>query len=141
MGNGKIWRYDDLEAGQRCEVRRTLSGADIDAFAAVSGDCNPLHLDATFARDAGYPDRIAHGALLASWISAALAHELPGRGTVYLRQELEFRQAAVPGDPLCVRLTVVEKKRRGRVIIDCRVIHEETGRDLLRGNAEVIAPS
>ena len=76
-------RYDDLQEGQRCELRRSLSAADIDAFAAVSGDRNPLHMDADFARAAGYPDRIAHGMLLASWISAAIAQELPGRGTVY----------------------------------------------------------
>ena len=140
MEEERVWRYDDLVEGQQCEVRRTLTGADIDAFAAASGDRNPLHLDAAFAREAGYGDRIAHGMLLASWISAALAEAMPGRGTVYLRQDLEFRQAALPGDPLCIRLTVTEKRRRGRVLIDCRVVHESTGKDLLRGSAEVIAP-
>lgn len=133
-------RYDDLQIGDQCEIAHTLTGEDIDAFAEASGDHNPLHTDAEFARAAGYPDRIAHGMLLASWVSAALAHRLPGRGTVYLRQNLEFRQAALPGDELVVRLTVAEKKRRGRVVLECRVCHVD-GRDLLRGTAEVIAPA
>lgn len=134
-------RYEELEEGQQCELRRSLSAADIDAFAAASGDRNPLHMDADFAKAVGYPDRIAHGMLLASWISAALAQELPGRGTVYLRQSLEFRRAAVPGDTMLLRLTVTEKRRRGRVVLDCRILHEDSGRELVRGEAEVIAPA
>lgn len=133
--------YDELSEGQSCEVERTVSAADIDAFAAASGDHNPLHTDGDFARDAGFPDRIAHGMLLASWISAALAEQLPGRGTLYLRQSLEFRHAAVPGDRLLVRLTVAEKKRRGRVVLDCRIVQHDDGREVVRGRAEVIAPS
>ncbi|MFT7286249.1 MAG: acyl dehydratase [Halieaceae bacterium] len=140
MSNKTAYHYEELEPGQSCEIERTLQGSDIDAFALATGDHNPLHMDAAYARDAGYADRIAHGMLLASWISAALAHELPGLGTVYLRQSLEFRQAALPGDRLLIRLTVQEKKRRGRVLLDCRICHED-GRDLLRGSAEVIAPS
>lgn len=133
--------YDELSEGQSCEVERTVSAADIDAFAATSGDRNPLHTDTEFARAAGFSDRIAHGMLLASWISAALAEQLPGRGTVYLRQSLEFRHAAVPGDRLLVRLTVAEKKRRGRVVLDCRIVQHDDGREVVRGSAEVIAPA
>ena len=137
----KSLSYDHLEVGQSCEIERELSAADIDAFAAASGDHNPLHVDADFAREAGFPDRIAHGMLLASWVSAALAEELPGRGTVYLRQSLEFRQVAVPGDRLLVRLRVTEKKRRGRVILDCHIVVADGGKEILRGSAEVIAPA
>jgi acyl dehydratase len=133
--------YDELTEGQSCELRRRLRGEDIDAFAAASGDYNPLHVDAAFARDAGFTDRIAHGMLLASWVSAAIAGHLPGRGTLYLRQSLEFRHAAVPGDELLLRLTVDEKKRRGRVVLSCTIIHEAEGKEILRGAAEVIAPS
>jgi len=132
--------YENLEIGQVCEIERQLTGADIDAFAEASGDHNPLHTDAQFARDAGFPDRIAHGMLLASWLSAALAEELPGRGTVYLRQSLEFRSPAIPGDRLKLRLTINEKKRRGRVVLDCQILHADDERVLLRGAAEVIAP-
>jgi len=141
MDAGISLSYDELSEGQSCEVERTISDEDIDAFAAASGDHNPLHTDAEFARAAGFPDRIAHGMLLASWISAALAEHLPGRGTVYLRQSLEFRHAAVPGDRLLVRLTVAEKKRRGRIILDCRVVQHGDGREVVRGSAEVIAPA
>lgn len=131
--------YDSLEVGQTVVVTHELTAAHIDDFARASGDHNPLHLDADYARKLGYEDRIAHGMLLASWISAAIAQELPGEGSVYLRQSLEFRQAALPGDTLHVHLMVSEKKRRGRVLLDCRIVHED-GRDLLRGGAEVIAP-
>ncbi|MFT4875076.1 MaoC family dehydratase [Congregibacter sp.] len=139
MSTETRYSYDELHEGQQCEIKRQLLAEDIDAFADASGDQNPLHTDADFARAAGFKDRIAHGMLLASWISAALAHSLPGRGTVYLRQDLEFRQPALPGDHLVILLTVREKKRRRRVIIDCKVCHED-GRELLRGSAEVIAP-
>ena len=132
--------YDALEIDQQAVVTRRLSGNDIDAFAACSGDSNPLHLDADYARSLGYADRIAHGMLLAGWVSAAIASDLPGRGTVYLRQTLEFRQAALPGDLLHIHLRVTEKKRRGRVLLECRVTHDD-GRDILRGVAEVIAPA
>jgi acyl dehydratase len=137
--SAKSFSFEQLEIGQHCEVRRELSGADIDSFADASGDHNPLHVDSAFARQAGFRDRIAHGMLLASFLSAALAHELPGRGTVYLRQSLEFRQPVFPGDTLRIRLTVAEKKRRGRVVLDCQICHSD-GRVALRGEAEVIAP-
>jgi acyl dehydratase len=137
----RAYRFDELEEGQQCELRRRLSAGEIDAFAQVSGDHNPLHVDAAFARAAGFPDRIAHGMLLASWLSAAIAEELPGRGTVYLRQSLEFRQAALPGDELLLRLTVSEKKRRGRVLLSCEICNADSGKTVLRGTAEVIAPT
>ena len=138
--NAQSKTYDELEVGLSVELERTLSAADIDAFAQASGDHNPIHTDTAAAQAAGFPDRIAHGMLLASWVSAALAHELPGTGTVYLKQSLEFRQAAVPGDVLTLILTVTEKQRRGRVEIDCRII-QENGKDVLRGIAQVIAPT
>lgn len=122
------------------EIERELLGSHIDAFAKVSGDHNPLHVDTTYARQAGFKDRIAHGSLLGSWISAALAEHMPGRGTVYLRQTLEFRKPAHPGDRLKMRLCIAEKKRRGRVIIDTNITNTD-GTELLRGTAEVIAPT
>lgn len=140
MNAGHGLTYGELSEGQSCEVERRVTAADIDAFAAASGDHNPLHTDPEFARAAGFADRIAHGMLLASWISAALAEELPGQGTVYLRQSLEFRHPAIPGDRLLVRLTVSEKKRRGRIVLDCRIVQHEDGQEVVRGTAEVIAP-
>ena len=134
------YSYEALAIDQQATVTRRLGGEDIDAFAECSGDRNPLHLDAAYARSLGYADRIAHGMLLASWVSAVIASDLPGRGTVYLRQSLEFRQAALPGDLLHIHLRVTEKKRRGRVLLECRITHDD-GRDLLRGTAEVIAPA
>jgi 3-hydroxybutyryl-CoA dehydratase len=139
--SGRGYSFDELIEGQQVEIRRTLRGEDIDAFAEVSGDRNPLHLDAAVAREAGFPDRIAHGMLLAGWLSAAIGEELPGRGTVYLRQSLEFRQAALPGDELLLRLTVSEKKRRGRVLLACQISKADADSVVLRGTAEVIAPA
>lgn len=137
VGNRKT--YDEIEVGESVQLNRTLLESEIDAFAQASGDHNPIHMDPEAAQAAGYQNRIAHGMLLASWVSAALAHELPGTGTVYLKQSLEFRQPALPGDVLTLQLTVAEKRRRGRVVIDCRIVHEN-GKDVLRGSAEVIAP-
>ncbi|GAB5415330.1 MAG: MaoC family dehydratase [Congregibacter sp.] len=139
MNSETVYTYDMLTVGMTSELKRELLDTHIDAFAQVSGDHNPLHLDPDYARAAGFENRIAHGSLLASWISAALAEHMPGRGTVYLRQTLEFRKPAMPGDQLSIHLTVLEKKRRGRVVFDTRIT-EDTRGELLRGNAEVIAP-
>ncbi|MEO0438086.1 MAG: MaoC family dehydratase [Pseudomonadota bacterium] len=135
-----MYSYEDLDVGQQQELNKTLSEADIDAFAHASGDRNPIHLDREYAQAQGFKDRIAHGMLLASWISAMLAERLPGPGTVYLRQGLEFRRPALPGDSLKISLTIAEKRRRGRVLIDC-LISNQDGEEIVRGEAEVIAPA
>jgi 3-hydroxybutyryl-CoA dehydratase len=98
--------FDELRVGQTAEITRVVGGADIEAFAAVSGDVNPVHLDEAYARGTPFGGRIAHGMLAAAYISAVLGTELPGPGAIYLSQSLRFRRPVKIGDPVTARVTV-----------------------------------
>ena len=134
------YTFDEIEIGQRAEFRRDVSEQDLQMFAAVSGDVNPLHLDEDFAAGTPFGRRIAHGMLSGAFISAALAMVLPGPGTVYLGQELRFRKPVFIGDTITVLLEVTEKKdRRRQVTIACEVVNQ-AGDKVVTGTAEVMAP-
>ena len=102
---------DELEVGREAVRVRTVAGADIQGFAAVRGDHNPVHLDEAFARTTPFGGRIAHGMLSAAWISALIAGELPGPGSIYLQQSLGFRRPVRPGDEVTVRVAVTHLDR------------------------------
>lgn len=100
--------FEDLNEGMTACLSKTISEADIQLFAEVSGDRNPVHLDEAFAQATPFKGRIAHGMLAASVISAALAGRLPGPGSVYLGQSLRFKAPVRPGDKVTVTVTVRE---------------------------------
>ena len=85
--------YDEITIGQTASYSKLIEEQDIQLFAAVSGDVNPVHLDAEFAANTQFNGRIAHGMLTGAIISAALAMELPGPGTIYLGQSPAFQAA------------------------------------------------
>jgi 3-hydroxybutyryl-CoA dehydratase len=98
--------FDELSVGQSAETTHVVGAADIEAFAAVSGDHNPVHLDEAFAKATPFGGRIAHGMLAASYISAVLGNQLPGPGAIYLSQSLRFRRPVKIGDPVTAKVTV-----------------------------------
>jgi 3-hydroxybutyryl-CoA dehydratase len=98
--------FDELSLGQTAEVSHVVGAADIEAFAAVSGDHNPVHMDEAFAKSTPFGGRIAHGMLSAAYISAVLGNDLPGPGAIYLSQSLRFRRPVKIGDPVTARVTV-----------------------------------
>ena len=95
-----------LNVGDTASRSKTITDADIHAFADVSGDHNPLHVDDDFAARTRFGHRIAHGMLSASLISAVLANDLPGHGSIYLGQTLQFVAPVFPGDEVTARVTV-----------------------------------
>jgi 3-hydroxybutyryl-CoA dehydratase len=97
---------EDLSVGQTAERSWTVSAATIVAFAEVSGDANPVHLDEDFAATTVFKGRVAHGMLAASYISAVIGMQLPGPGTIYLSQALKFRRPVRIGDTVTARVTV-----------------------------------
>lgn len=115
---------EDLKVGMRATYSKTITEADIVLFAGVSGDNNALHVNEEFAATTRFGGRIAHGFLTASVISAAVANRLPGPGTVYLSQQLNFRAPVRPGQTVhaSVCVNAVDVARR-RVTLDteCRV--------------------
>lgn len=118
------YTIDELSAGMTASYERVVTIADIEAFAEVSGDHNPVHLDDAYAKTTPFKGRIAHGMLGASFISTVLASKLPGPGTVYLGQTLTFKAPVRPGDKLEARVTVTEvirEKKRVKLSTQCRV--------------------
>ena len=133
-------RYlDELAVGQSVETKRTVTAADIDGFAAVSGDHNPIHVDDAFAATTPFGGRIAHGMLAAAFISATVGNELPGPGTVYITQSLKFRRPVKPGDEVATRVEITAiDERRGWVTLKtaCSV----AGKTVVDGEAVVAFP-
>lgn len=133
--------FDEIEVGQTAELVRTLKREDIELFAVMSGDVNPAHVDEEFARSDLFHKVIAHGMWGGALISAVLGTELPGPGTIYLNQSLNFRRPVGLGDTVTVRVTVREKKpEKKRLILDCECTNQ-AGETVIKGEAEVIAPS
>lgn len=131
--------YDELTIGQKASLQRRVEERDIRLFAAVSGDCNPVHLDAEFAAGTLFKERIAHGMFSGALISAAIACNLPGPGTIYLGQQLTFSRPVKLGDELTVELEVLEKLPKYRVRLATRVFNQN-GEQVVDGTAEVLAP-
>jgi len=134
------YTYDEITIGQTATYSKLIEERDVQLFAVVSGDVNPVHLDTAFAATTHFKECIAHGMLSGAVISAAIAMELPGPGTIYLGQSLRFTLPVRLGDTITVNLEVMEKKdKRGIVFLDCKVFnqHEQL---VVTGTAEVMAP-
>ena len=130
---------EDLEVGQSAELTRTVQDGDLAAFAAVTGDDNPVHLDEAYAAATPFKGRIAHGMLSASYISAVMANKLPGPGTIYISQTLSFRRPVRIGDAVTatVKVSAIDAAR-GRVTLatEARV----AGKVVVEGEAVVAPP-
>ena len=139
------WRenvtFDELSVGLSARLVRTLTLEDIQAFAAVSGDINPAHLNAEYADASMFHGVIAHGMLGAALISALFGTRFPGPGTIYLGQELKFTKPVRIGDTLTVLATVAEKDdEKKRVQMDCLVTNQK-GEVVLKGEAKLMPPT
>jgi acyl dehydratase len=134
------YTYDEISIGQKASYSKEISEQDIQLFAIVSGDNNPVHLDAEFAATTPFEERIAHGMLSGAVISAAIALELPGPGTIYLGQSMRFRRPVKIGDTITVELEVTDKRDDKQfVTLDTRVVNQD-GNAVVTGSADVIAP-
>jgi phosphate acetyltransferase len=133
--------YDDILIGQTASQTRTLTGEDIRAFAIVSGDVNPAHLDAEYAAHSLFHGVIAHGMWGGALISTVLGTQLPGPGTIYLEQDLHFVQPIRIGDTLTISVIVASKDDVNKhVSLDCQIINQH-GVQVVFGKAHVIAPT
>ena len=133
--------YDELVVGQSARLLRTLSTSDIQAFAAVSGDTNPTHLNAEYANHMLSQGVIAHGMWGGALISALLGTRFPGPGTIYVSQDLHFVRPVRIGDTLTVTATVTGKDdQRKQVTLACQATNQK-GESVLHGMAQVIAPT
>jgi 3-hydroxybutyryl-CoA dehydratase len=133
--------FDEIAIGDTATYTRLITNQEVEAFAAISGDHNPLHLDPDYAATTPFGECIAHGMLTGALISAAIAMQLPGPGTVYLNQSLQFRAPVFLGDTLTVTLEVTEKHgKRPWVTLSCTVENQD-GKAVAKGEAQVAAPT
>lgn len=132
--------FDQLKVGDLDRFSKTVTDADVCLFAGVTGDLNPAHIDETYAKGTFFKTRIAHGMLSAGFISAVIGMRLPGPGTVYMRQTLDFLAPVRIGDTVTALVEVVEKmedKKRVRLRTTC--VNQE-GTKVLDGEALVSPP-
>ena len=133
------YHFEDLTVGQSADMTHVVEAADIDAFAQVSGDTNPVHLDEDYAKTTTFQGRIAHGMLSAAYISAVLGTRLPGPGAIYLNQSLRFRRPVRIGDTVTARVTVQAlDERRGHVTLSTQCLVD--GKAVVDGEAVVMVP-
>ena len=133
--------YDELAVGRSARLVRVLTHDDIQAFALVSGDVNPAHVDPDYAQGTRFQGVIGHGMWGGALISSVLGTQFPGQGTIYVEQTLQFLRPVRLGDALTVVLTVTAKEdTKRRVTLDCDV-RNQTGEQVISGVATVIAPA
>lgn len=127
-----------FNVGDSAEITKTIDQADIEAFAAVTGDHNPVHVDEMFAQQTRFGRRIAHGMLTASLISSVLANKLPGEGSVYLGQTLKFVAPVFPGDEVTARVTVKAVREDKPIVTLETICVNQRGETVIRGEATVL---
>jgi phosphate acetyltransferase len=133
--------YDEIDVGDSAYIQRTLTMADIQAFAAVSGDTNPAHMDPEYANDTLFHGVIGHGMWGGSLISTVLGTVFPGPGTIYLEQNLRFSRPVRIGDSLTVTVTCSAKHDDKKAIdLECTLVNQKDER-VLSGSARVLAPT
>ena len=131
---------EDLKVGMTRYRSKRITEKDINTFAEISGDHNPVHLNEEFAADTVFGNKIVHGMLTASFISAVIGEQLPGHGTIYLEQTLKFFKPVFPNQVVKtnVIVTSIDYKKK-KVCLECESSVE--GEPVLSGIATVLAPS
>ncbi|WP_084397785.1 MaoC family dehydratase [Henriciella aquimarina] len=139
MSANEGYKFEDLSIGMAHETRHTITEEDINLFAKVSGDYNPIHMDEEYAKKTPFGQRIAHGALTASYISGILGNNLPGPGAIFTHLEMRFRRPVFIGDEVIARAEVTEMYERGNRVtlkITCSVADKV----VVGGEAKVMVP-
>ncbi len=131
---------DQLKIGDRAEFGKTISESDIYLYAGVTGDFNPAHLNEVYAKKTYFKTRIAQGMLTAGFISGLLGVSLPGPGTIYIRQELDFLAPVHIGDTITARVEIIEiLNQKNRVTVRTTCVNQD-GTMVLDGRAIVSPP-
>ncbi|QTA80949.1 Aldehyde dehydrogenase, MaoC-like [Desulfonema limicola] len=130
----------EIKTGDFAEFAKTISEADIYMYAGITGDLNPAHINESYAQNTFFKTRIAHGMLTAGFISAILGMQLPGPGTIYMKQELKFMAPVRIGDTITARaqvIEIIEEKNRIKLKTTCT---NQEGTVVLDGEAVVSPP-
>ena len=129
-----------LQVGDKAELRKTFVEEDVAEFARVSGDSNPAHMDENYAKTTQFKTRIVHGMLAGSLFSALLGTDLPGVGTIYTGQTLKFTRPVHFGEEITASVTVKElNTERNRAVFECLAVNPQ-GEPVIIGEATVMPP-
>jgi|SRR5208282_1596413 len=129
--------YEDIKTGDEGSLSITITEAHIVTYAGVIGDMNPIHLDAEYAKQSIFGERIAHGMLVAGLISAVLGTKLPGPNSIYMGQDLKFIAPVKIGDTIKAMVTVTEKRDDKRVIKLRTTATNQRGEMVVDGSAVI----
>lgn len=133
------YSFEELTEGLSASFEKVVTEQDVQAFAQVTGDTNPVHLDADYAATTSFEKPIAHGMLTAGFISAAIGTKLPGPGCIYLEQSLKFRAPVFIGATVTTTVTVKElNERRRRAVLETVCTVE--GKKVVTGEATIMLP-
>lgn len=130
-----------LEIGDRSTLTKTFSQQDVADFARISGDRNPVHIDEEFASKTRFGQCIAHGMLVSGLISAALGTQLPGQGSVYLSQRLNFRAPVFIGDTITAEVEIISIREDKPIVTLKTTCKNKSGQVVIEGEAVLLAKS
>ncbi|PJF44240.1 MAG: enoyl-CoA hydratase [Phototrophicales bacterium] len=129
------------EIGQSASRTKTFTDEDVRIFAELCGDTNPIHLDDEYAKQSVFGQRVVHGMLTASLISALLANDFPGPGSIYLSQNLKFTKPVFIGDTITATVTVTGFRPEKRIVSLETICTNQHGEKVIQGDAVILAPS
>ncbi len=129
--------FAELFIGQNASLTKTFTPEDVETFAGISLDCNPVHMDDAYAKNTVFGKRIVHGMLTGSLISAVIANRLPGPGTIYLGQDLKFTAPVFLGDTITAEVTVTALKPEKKIVILDTTCVNQHGQAVITGSAVV----
>ena len=129
--------FAEIKVGDAASFSKTLTESDILSYAGLTGDFNPIHIDAEYARESMFKERIAHGMLVSGFISTVLGTQLPGPNSIYLGQTLEFKLPVKIGDTVTAEVTVAEKRDDKRILKLKTTVSNQRGELVVDGSAVV----
>lgn len=132
------WTYEALKVGDKDSTSKVVTAADVEDFARISTDNNPVHLDEEFAKTTQFGRRIAHGMFGAGLISAVIGTKIPGYGTIYMSQDLKFKRPVYLGDTITAWAEVIEKIDEKKRLVLKTWVENQDGKPVIEGQALVM---
>jgi acyl dehydratase len=137
----KFRSIEEIEIGERASISRVIRREDVEAFAALSGDRNPLHLDAEYAARTEFGQPVAHGMIAASLVSTLVGMHIPGPGALWAEQKFRWRAPVFVGDEVTVELEVKHKSEGARmVLLEIKGVNQR-GELILEGKGSAMLPA
>jgi 3-hydroxybutyryl-CoA dehydratase len=130
-------KYEDIQVGDKASRAKTISESDVYLFAGITGDFNPIHVNAEYAKESLFKERVVHGILTTGLISAVIGTQLPGTDTIYLSQKVDFKAPVKIGDTVTAEVEVLEKKDAKHIILLRTTVTNQNDVVVIEGEAVV----